>query len=219
MPTEAQLRANRLNAKRSTGPRTDAGKETCRRNSLKHRVTADKLLLTIEDQPAFEATRAQLILDYAPATELESMLVEELAQNWFRLQRARAWEREVLEKALNGFFPTDPFNRAMRYLAAAERAWHKTINQLRAVQKQRLSTESEPLDVISGAASHPAASSQVVQPPQATPLNPIGSVSQNNFAQSTFNTGIAEPNPLNPIGSVSPNHGRTPSTEPAPVFP
>jgi hypothetical protein len=120
-------------------------------------LTADKLLLSIEDAAAFEATRAQLITDYAPATELESMLVEEIAQNWFRLQRARAWEREVLEKALNGFFPTDPFNRAMRYLSAAERAWHKAIHQLRIVQKERIASQTA----------------------EAETVNPIGSVSQN----------------------------------------
>jgi hypothetical protein len=189
MPTDAQLRANRLNATKSTGPRTPAGKDTCRRNSLKHGLTADKLLLTIEDQPAFEATRAQLIEDYAPATELESMLVEEIAQNWFRLQRARAWEREVLEKALNGFFPTDPFNRAMRYLAAAERAWHRSINQLRAVQKER----------------------RTMQPQEAEVLNPIGSVSQNNSQRQPVPP--AAPPLAPPAGSVPQFHVEIPSIE------
>jgi hypothetical protein len=45
----------------------------------------------------------------------------------------------------------------MRYLAAAERSWHKAIQQLRAVQKERRAT----------------------QPAETETLNPSGSVSQN----------------------------------------
>jgi hypothetical protein len=38
--TDAQIRANRQNALKSTGPRTDEGKEVSRRNALKHGLTA-----------------------------------------------------------------------------------------------------------------------------------------------------------------------------------
>jgi hypothetical protein len=36
--SERKLRANRANAKRSTGPKTEAGKATSRRNALKHGI-------------------------------------------------------------------------------------------------------------------------------------------------------------------------------------
>ena len=37
----ARLEANRKNASRSTGPRTDRGKSISRKNSLKHGLTAE----------------------------------------------------------------------------------------------------------------------------------------------------------------------------------
>ena len=43
MATEAQIRANRANAKKSCGPKTDAGKSRSRLNSLKHGARAEVL--------------------------------------------------------------------------------------------------------------------------------------------------------------------------------
>src|SRR4051794_32107487 len=41
--TDKQTAANRKNAEKSTGPRTQAGKDASRTNSLKHGLTATKL--------------------------------------------------------------------------------------------------------------------------------------------------------------------------------
>ena len=44
MDPEAQMNANRENAKKSTGPRTPEGKATSSRNSLVHGMTSGKFL-------------------------------------------------------------------------------------------------------------------------------------------------------------------------------
>ena len=64
MATPAQIRANRENAQRSTGPRTEASKQTTRLNALKHGLAATLLVLSDEDATKFDALRAQLIADY-----------------------------------------------------------------------------------------------------------------------------------------------------------
>ena len=46
--------ANRRNATRSTGPRTDAGKARSRLNGLKHGLRAQVLVLPDEDPAAFQ---------------------------------------------------------------------------------------------------------------------------------------------------------------------
>src|SRR3954466_9351715 len=50
----AKLEANRRNALKSTGPRTAEGKETCRRNALKHGLTGKGVVLPVEDEVAVE---------------------------------------------------------------------------------------------------------------------------------------------------------------------
>ena len=42
-PSEARLRANRLNAQKSTGPRTEEGKQRASLNATRHGLTAQVL--------------------------------------------------------------------------------------------------------------------------------------------------------------------------------
>jgi hypothetical protein len=52
-PTEAQINANRENAKKSTGPRTAEGKSASSRNRLLHGLRANKHILLDEDPEEF----------------------------------------------------------------------------------------------------------------------------------------------------------------------
>ena len=49
-PSNARVEANRRNARKSTGPKTVEGKEKSRRNSLKHGLTGDGIVLLEEDE-------------------------------------------------------------------------------------------------------------------------------------------------------------------------
>ncbi len=53
--SEAQIRANRENAARSTGPKTDEGKERSRANALKHGLTGGGIVLPEADAAEVEA--------------------------------------------------------------------------------------------------------------------------------------------------------------------
>ncbi len=143
MASAAQIRANRENAKRSTGPRTEAGKQTTKFNALIHGLAAESLVIRGEDPAKLEALRAQLQVEHCPIGQTEAMLVEEIAQGWWRLQRARAQEKRSIEVTYH-FKPFNPEDLAhvTRYIAHAERGWHRAITQLRAVQNDRRKREA-----------------------------------------------------------------------------
>jgi hypothetical protein len=66
MSSDKQVRANRANAKRSTGPQSGYGKSIARMNAYKHGLTAETIIIGDEDPKAFEALRAQLLEEYNP---------------------------------------------------------------------------------------------------------------------------------------------------------
>jgi hypothetical protein len=97
MPSKKQLAANRANAKRSTGPKTDEGKARSRLNAWKHGLTAEDIVIYHEDPRAFEPLRAELWEQLAPCAGLESMLVERLASLEWRLRRIPVLEAAALD--------------------------------------------------------------------------------------------------------------------------
>ena len=88
MTEERQRQANRRNAKRSTGPRTDAGKKKVRGNAIKHGLTSRLPLLPNEDPVELEALRLDLHQELSPKSVLESILVEQIVASIWRLRRA-----------------------------------------------------------------------------------------------------------------------------------
>ena len=58
MATDAQIQANRNNATRSTGPRSEAGKVTSTQNSLKHGGYATSSIAIPEDISPRTPTRS-----------------------------------------------------------------------------------------------------------------------------------------------------------------
>ena len=97
MASERQIAANRLNAQKSTGPRTDAGKRRSRRNAFKHGLTAESVVTVLEDEAAYRKFERILLDDYRPETALERALVARLASLLWRLRRAVAIESGLLD--------------------------------------------------------------------------------------------------------------------------
>src|SRR3712207_6685215 len=95
MSSPARIAANRANARKSTGPKTPAGKAAARTNATRHGLAGKQVVINGEDPLAYEALRQDLIRAYQPASAAEDILVEEIAQSFWRLQRARAIEAET----------------------------------------------------------------------------------------------------------------------------
>ena len=85
---EQRAEANRINAQRSSGPKTELGKSRSKMNALKHGLSAKKIVIGDEDPKEFEALRAALERDWQPETAFESELVDQLAGALSRPPRA-----------------------------------------------------------------------------------------------------------------------------------
>ena len=62
MTSYRQIEANRRNALKSTGPKTEAGKHSSRCNAVRHGLTAETVIGALED--AEDAFEAAIIADY-----------------------------------------------------------------------------------------------------------------------------------------------------------
>lgn len=83
MATAAQIQANRLNAQKSTGPRTPEGKERASQNAIKHGLLAREAVVRGEDPGEFEVYREEMLEDLSPAGTVETMLAEpEGVRHW-----------------------------------------------------------------------------------------------------------------------------------------
>src|SRR5215471_17226664 len=98
MTTEKQVQANRDNAKKSTGPKTDAGKAVVSGNALKHGLLAEAALLPGEDEEAFTNLAGNLLAELQPLGERECLLVEEIINLAWRLRRASLVEVGLFER-------------------------------------------------------------------------------------------------------------------------
>ncbi len=90
-PRLSRAESNRLNAQKSTGPRTEAGKAKSRYNALKHGMTALSSLLPGENAAEFEARRRRLHDDLSPRNGLEAIAIDKIAQHdWLAIRADRA---------------------------------------------------------------------------------------------------------------------------------
>lgn len=95
MTSLRQIEANRLNAQRSTGPRSRRGKLNSRRNALQHGLAAETIIGT-EEYEAYEAFQSAVVSDIAPQTTLEKAFAARLVSLLWRLRRATLMETGLL---------------------------------------------------------------------------------------------------------------------------
>ncbi|MFN0167601.1 MAG: hypothetical protein ACKV22_14320, partial [Bryobacteraceae bacterium] len=67
MATVSQITANRANARKSTGPKTPAGKVRSSQNALRHGLASRQIVLNTEDEAAFQALYAEFLDEYQPS--------------------------------------------------------------------------------------------------------------------------------------------------------
>ncbi len=95
--SEARRAANRRNALRSTGPRTEEGKEVARRNALKHGLTA--VAVDTVDSEDWRERAEDFRLALRPKNEWQAWLSEAIALTSVRLDRAARVERRLRDEA------------------------------------------------------------------------------------------------------------------------
>ena len=88
----AQLAANRRNAQKSTGPKTEAGKANARFNARRHGLTGQFYCMSAQDQDAYQAFETNLLTDLKPVGHYENQIAISIIQDHWRLNRSRATE-------------------------------------------------------------------------------------------------------------------------------
>src|SRR5215472_11734669 len=97
MTSYRQIQANRRNALKSTGPKTEAGKQVSRCNALRHGLTAETIVGSLEDAEDYKAFEAAITADYDAQSAVERELVLQLASILWRLRRATTMEAGLFE--------------------------------------------------------------------------------------------------------------------------
>jgi hypothetical protein len=97
MTTEKQIAANRRNAMKSTGPRTERGKHRSRQNAVRHGLTAETVITGLEKESDYAEFEQAIITDYEPITAIEYQLVIRLSSLLWRLRRAVAIESGLFQ--------------------------------------------------------------------------------------------------------------------------
>jgi hypothetical protein len=90
--SDRQPRANRANAQKSTGPRTEAGKQRSRLNGLRHGLTGQVSIMTDENRAAHDAFCNPIIARLGAEGPLEMQLAHLIAQDHWRLNRIQSIE-------------------------------------------------------------------------------------------------------------------------------
>src|SRR3954452_18051761 len=96
MATAKQIAANRRNAQKSTGPKTEEGKAKSLLNALQHGLGAIHVPLPHEDPNELPHILAGLMETYQPANAQEQMLVHNIASAYLRIQRSSRFEAALM---------------------------------------------------------------------------------------------------------------------------
>jgi hypothetical protein len=127
--TYAQLAANRANAEKSTGPRTDEGKAASSRNGLTFGLfTMRDFVQPGEEDEEYVLLCAAFHKDLNPQTTLEQTYAAAIISAQWRLRRC-----SLVESGMSGFFALDPMEDAVgvKVQTSVDRARSQAFNMLR----------------------------------------------------------------------------------------
>src|SRR5579862_5081539 len=101
MSTLKQIQANRLNAQKSTGPRSAEGKTASSMNALKSGIDAQSQIIRGEKIGDLEALTAEYFDRFQPSTPEQRQYVDTLIRDDWQLRRlaktdAQIWEYHML---------------------------------------------------------------------------------------------------------------------------
>jgi hypothetical protein len=98
MISDKQLEANRANAQKSTGPKTEEGKRRSSLNATRHGLTGQVIVLPEENLAAFNHFVAEQTATLKPGDPNETQLAQCWAVLEYRINRANSIEENIYTK-------------------------------------------------------------------------------------------------------------------------
>ena len=99
--TENRTAINQANSLKSTGPKTEAGKNKTRFNAFRHGLTGKTIVMPWQDQVAYEAFCKKLFAGLKPEGPVEEHYAQTVADCSWRLNSAAAREANLLSLAIH----------------------------------------------------------------------------------------------------------------------
>jgi hypothetical protein len=175
MATQAQIEANRLNAQKSTGPRTPDGKTAIRENAVRHGLTSSIPSTEREanDQPEAQRIHDAFIEENQPVGINEEVLVYQMAEYFLFQRHASAILGDQFNIADGAGNNNREIALMLRYHTTAVRGFSKALNDLRKLQKERKLQEigfvsQEPVEAPAEPPAAPPA--PAAEPPKPKPV-------------------------------------------------
>jgi hypothetical protein len=159
---------NKANAQKSTGPKTEAGKQRSSLNALRHGLTGQTVVLPTEDHSAYQRHSHSFLNEYQPNGATETQLVQSLIDASWRINRVAAIETNLfslgiteMEDRIRANHPeaetalamalafrdhTRAFAQISIYTQRLARQFERTLAQLRQIQAERRANEDRQLD-------------------------------------------------------------------------
>jgi hypothetical protein len=177
-PSDARLRANRANAKKSTGPKTPEGKTRSALNATRHGILSQVIHLPEEEMNSYNEFTERYVNSLAPVGGVETELANACADLQFRLHRLAAAEHNLFAighdeqgERWNTGHPEshaaltmaetlrcspNPLALLTLYESRLNRRFLQTLKQLRDIQADRKAQEERELaELAQVAAAHP----------------------------------------------------------------
>jgi hypothetical protein len=158
MTSFRQLEANRRNARKSTGPITEEGKQRSRCNAVRHGLTAETVIGALEDAEDYKAFEASIIADYDAQSAVERELVLRLASLLWRLRRATIMETGLFEIQADHL---SEFRQARHALLTSQEVFHAMFGGADSISYDRYSAShgiTNATEVVLSAEPNPVAS-------------------------------------------------------------
>jgi hypothetical protein len=138
-PSAARILANRLNAQKSTGPKTPEGKAASSHNNFRHGLRGAFKVLPNEDESEFRNLLRSLREEHDPATPTEELLVQQMAEHFWLTRRAKGFQDTMILNPET--FTVRMMNMWMRYETQHQRAFHKCLADLLKLKEEKRKAE------------------------------------------------------------------------------
>ena len=176
MATDKQIQANRANAKKSTGPRTPAGRAQSAKNGQNHNWLARTVVIPGESPSRFIALLSQFEQEFAPQTFVEQSLVENMATSRWHLLRLMGMQnasftQEILSQQSAGATASTAAPNTQPVFAAAaafrsltdqsrstdlltryqdryDKQFHRAVARLNQIRKNFVIREAKPINPV-----------------------------------------------------------------------